>query len=317
MFLVHFGRLNAKNLSFFYFVNILLFYCSKLFLSIIPILLSVAFFTLFERKILGYSHFRFGPNKLIYWGLFQPFSDALKLFIRVDSRFKEVNIFLYLFSPVIGLFLSLFLWVLYPFWGVLYYYDFSFVIFIIVRGLRVYFLLYRGWVTCTKFSLLGSYRSSAQRVSYEVVMIICFLVIVYWCCSICIFYFYFNFLVGFFFLSFPLFLCWLLSCVAECNRSPFDFSEGESELVSGFNTEYGGGLFSLIFVGEYSSILFLSLFTSLIFFSSFSFFLFFSFSFFYLWLRCSFPRLRYDLLMMIAWRSLLFIPLMYFFFTLF
>lgn len=289
----------------------------KSLISVAFIFLSVAFFTLFERRILGYSHFRFGPNKLFYWGLLQPISDALRLFIRGDLKFKEVNIFLYLLSPLLGLFLSVFLWGLFPFWGVLFYFDFSFLMFVIVSGFRVYFVLYRGWVTCTKFSLLGSYRSSAQRVSYEVVMIICFLILVYWFYSISLFFFFRSLLVSAFFLSLPVIFCWLLSCVAECNRSPFDFSEGESELVSGFNTEYGGGLFSLIFVGEYSSIIFLSILSSLLFFSSIFFLYFLFFSFLYLWLRCSFPRLRYDCLMMMAWKSLLFLPLLCFFFSLF
>lgn len=280
-------------------------------------MISIAFFTLFERRILGYSHFRFGPNKLFYFGLFQPFSDALRLFIKVDFKFKEVNFILYLLCPLFGLFLSIFLWSLYPFWGGSFFFDLSFVLLVIVRGLRVYFLLYRGWVTCTKFSLLGSYRSSAQRVSYEVVIIICFLMIIYWCFFLSISFFYLYIVVSFFFLSFPVFFCWLLSCVAECNRSPFDFSEGESELVSGFNTEYGGGLFSLIFVGEYSSIILLSVFSSLLFFSFFTFLFFLFFTFIFLWARCSFPRLRYDLLIMIAWKSLFFLPLSCFFFRLF
>jgi len=288
----------------------------RFFFSLAFILLSVAFFTLLERKVLGYCHFRFGPNKLLYFGLMQPFSDAFKLFTKVDFKSKEINFLLYFSLPAFGLFLSIFLWGLYPFWGFLFFFDFSFILFIIVRGLRVYFLLYSGWVTCTKFRLLGSYRSSAQTVSYEVVIIISFLILVYWSLSMSIPFFHSYLLVSLFFLSIPVFFCWFLSCVAECNRSPFDFSEGESELVSGFNTEYGGGLFSLIFVGEYSSIIFLSSLSSVVFFSSLSFaFLLFS-CFLFLWLRASFPRLRYDFLIIIAWKSLMLLPLFYFFFTL-
>lgn len=279
------------------------------------VLVSVAFFTLFERKILGYSHNRFGPNKIIFYGVFQPFSDALKLFLKLDWKRKEVNVFYWSIAPILGIFLSILMWAFTPFWGLLYSFRFSYLFFILLRGLSVYFLLYRGWATTTKFSLLGSYRSSAQSVSYEVIMIVVFLVVVYWWAFLNLIFIYsFSFLIGLFLLGLPLFICWLLSCVAECNRSPFDFSEGESELVSGFNTEYGGGFFSLIFIAEYSSILLLSILSSFIFFS-FLVFLFFCFlSFIYLWVRTSFPRLRYDLLMVMAWKGLI-IYLLGFFFT--
>jgi NADH-ubiquinone oxidoreductase chain 1 len=111
-----------------------------------------------------------------------------------------------------------------------------------------------------------------------------------------------------------LFVCWFISCIAERNRSPFDFSEGESELVSGFNTEYGGGLFSIIFVGEYSSIILLSFFTSVLFVGSFTITIsIYMFSFGYLWIRVRFPRLRYDFLIMIAWKGLVFLVVAYFF----
>lgn len=285
----------------------------KVLFSILVIFLAVAFFTLFERRILGFSHFRFGPNKVSYWGLLQPFSDALRLFSKLDVKSKDLNFLTYFIMPISGLFLSVFLWSIFPFSGFLFHSSYSFILFILVRGLSVYFLLYRGWVTSTKFSLLGSYRSSAQSVSYEVVIIICFLLIIFWWFSINIFSFLSSLLVSIFYLSVPLFICWLLSCVAECNRSPFDFSEGESELVSGFNTEYGAGLFSLIFLGEYSSIIFFSFVTSIIFFS-FSLFLFFSIiCFFYLWVRASFPRLRYDFLIIMGWKSLLIFILSLFF----
>lgn len=312
---MHFGRLNAKNLSFFYFVQKI--YLKFLFF-IVFILVSVAFFTLLERKVLGYSHSRFGPNKNFYWGVFQPFRDAIKLFLKLDFKVRGVNFFYWLVSPVFGITLSVFLWGFPSFWGVALFFRFSFLLVILVGGFSVYFLLYRGWSTTTKYRLLGSYRSSAQSVSYEVLMIIVFLSIVFWWYSLNLFCGgIFSFNHSLFLLGFPIFVCWLFSCVAECNRSPFDFSEGESELVSGFNTEYGGGLFSLIFIAEYSSILFLSLITSMVFFNSVVFFIFSFLSIFYLWVRRSFPRLRYDLLIIIAWRGLMVYLLGVFLFSIF
>lgn len=226
--------------------------------------------------------------------------------MKLDFKSKEVNFFYWLLPPILGIFISLILWGFLPFWGFINFLKFSFLLLILVRGLGVYFLLYRGWATTTKYRLLGSYRSSAQRVSYEVLIVVVFLIIIYWWGSLNLFHSYtYSYLLSLLFLRVPILICWLLSCVAECNRSPFDFSEGESELVSGFNTEYGGGLFSLIFIAEYSSILLFSLLTSFIFFNFFVFSFFFLFSFTYLWVRSSFPRLRYDLLIIIAWKGLM------------
>lgn len=272
------------------------------------ILISVAFFTLVERKVLGYSHERVGPNKVGYIGYIQPFSDAIKLFTK-EGLFKALNFnfFLFFFSPIWGIFLRMLIWKLFLLWGSSSVFFMGWVLFFCLRRFSVYFLLIGGWSSGRKYRLFGSYRSSSQAISYEVVLIIRVLIFCFLTNTLDLY----NYsIIGdsvFLLLSFPLILVWLISCYAETNRSPFDFREGESELVSGFNTEYGGGSFSLIFIGEYSSILFLRILRAFIFCLDRIIFLVLVIliSFSYLWLRCSFPRLRYDKLIMISWKGLL------------
>lgn len=275
------------------------------------VLITVAFFTLLERKILGHSNLRLGPSKVFFLGLFQPFGDALKLFSKEDLKFKDVNIFFYFFAPFFFIFMRVFIWSFVSFWGVVFFSKFSFLLLICVLGVGVYFLLYRGWSRMSKFRLLGRCRSSSQRISYEIVIIFTILIILFlWYVLGFIEHFYLSYgLRGY--LCFALLLvCWIFSCLAESNRSPFDFSEGESELVSGFNTEYEGGLFSFVFIGEYRFILFLSFLSSLFFFNFIFSFLFFCFvSFLYLWVRCTYARLRYDFLINISWKALIFLSL--------
>lgn len=281
----------------------------KVFFSVLFILVSVAFFTLLERKVLGYSHERLGPNKVFVGGFFQPFRDAIKLFSKEDLKIKALNMRIYFFSPLFFVFLRVFVWVLLPFWGVICFSKFSLVLFICLIGAGVYFLLYRGWCSGSSYRLLGACRSSAQRVSYEVTIIFCILLVVYtWGFIGFLEGVFFSGRVSVFFIVLIIRICWLMSCLAESNRSPFDFSEGESELVSGFNTEYGGGFFSFIFIGEYRFILVLSLVSSVLFFRYIYFFIFFSLvSFFYLWVRCTFARLRYDILIEVSWKGLVFL----------
>lgn len=271
-------------------------------------LVSVAFFTLVERKILGYSHERLGPNKVGYIGIIQPFRDAIKLFSKEGLiKAKSLNFYLFFFSPVWGIFLRMLIWKLFLLWGSSSVFFIGWVLFFCLRRFSVYFLLLGGWSSRRKYSLFGSYRSSSQTISYEVVLIIRVLFFCFLNSTLDIYLYSYLSDSVLLVVSFPLVLVWLISCYAETNRSPFDFREGESELVSGFNTEYGGGSFSLIFIAEYRSILFLRALTSFIFVSNRIYFLFLLVfvSFSYLWLRCSFPRLRYDKLIMIAWKGLI------------
>nr|YP_011014822.1 NADH dehydrogenase subunit 1 [Gergithoides gibbosus]WQB38503.1 NADH dehydrogenase subunit 1 [Gergithoides gibbosus] len=295
----------------------------SIFFLIIFVLLGVSFFTLFERKILGYIQFRSGPTKLGYIGLFQPFSDALKLFSKEYYFLVFGNYLIYYFVPMIGLMVSLCFWFLYP----LFFNFISFVLgllfFLCCSGLGVYFIMVGGWSSNSIFSMLGSMRSISQSISYEVCFFLIVMSMVIYIESFnLITLFFFQDYVWFFFLSFPLFFIFFSCVLAETNRSPFDFSEGESELVSGFNIEYSSFSFSLFFLAEYSSMLFMSFFVVIVFFGGgyIGFFFFFKVLFFvylFIWIRGTFPRYRYDKLMYLCWKIYLPVVLNYFFFFIF
>lgn len=144
------------------------------FFIFIFVLLGVAFYTFIERKFLGFFHFRFGPNK-VFFGGFQPFSDALRLFLKFGFKIKYFNYYIYCFMPLIGLLLMLIFWVFYPFYGGFCFRNIGFLFFFCVRGIGVYFFLIRGWRRGRRYSYYGAYRSSAQSISYEVIMVLVFL----------------------------------------------------------------------------------------------------------------------------------------------
>nr|APX40459.1 NADH dehydrogenase subunit 1 [Cryptocephalus cantabricus] len=278
---------------------------------LVGVLISVAFLTLFERKILGYIQIRKGPNKVGFMGLLQPFSDAIKLFSKEQTYPYFSNFNLYYLSPVISLFLSLLLWCVMPFFTYLVSFNLSVMFMLSVSSLGVYCVMLAGWSSNSNYSLLGSLRAVAQTISYEVSLFLIFLSFLFMVLS----YSFIDFLkyqenIWFFFVMLPLCMMWFVTCLAETNRTPFDFAEGESELVSGFNVEYSSGGFAMIFLAEYSSIIFMSMICSLLFlggdFYSFLFFLKIGFmSFLWIWVRGTLPRYRYDKLMYLAWKSYL------------
>jgi len=141
-------------------------------LILVPILVGVAFFTLFERKLLGYIHIRFGPNKVGFYGIFQPFRDAIKLFRKEGAKLMKVNYMFFYVSPLLGMFLCLSLWLIYPVWSSITFFSYSLIYFFCVSSLMVYFLLGSGWSSGSKYSLVGAYRAAAQAISYEVSMIL-------------------------------------------------------------------------------------------------------------------------------------------------
>nr|YP_010985476.1 NADH dehydrogenase subunit 1 [Unedogemmula leucotropis]WOK81720.1 NADH dehydrogenase subunit 1 [Unedogemmula leucotropis] len=280
------------------------------------ILLAVAFFTLLERKGLSYIQIRKGPNKVGLMGLPQPIADAAKLLTKEITKPTMANYSPYFLAPVFSFILALLLWQLYPSLYSVSYFKWGILFFLCVSGMNVYGTLLAGWASNSKYALLGSLRAIAQTISYEVSMALVLLFPLFLVGS-------FNFteikesqeFIWFSFLMIPVSLMWFVTCVAETNRAPFDFAEGESELVSGFNIEYGAAGFALIFLAEYANILVMSLFSALLFFGGSSFLviesdlgfmlkvLFFAFAF--IWVRASYPRFRYDLLMNLTWKGFL------------
>lgn len=274
-------------------------------------IVGVAFFTLLERKVLGYIQIRKGPNKVGIVGLLQPFRDAIKLF-RKESVIPLIsNYLIYYFSPIFNFFLSLSLWLCLPYLRIIFSFNYGFLFFLCLRSLAVYRLILSGWSSNSIYALLGRLRSIAQTISYEVrlalLIISLIFIILGFNFSLLILY-QKNLWLGF--LIIILILIILVSRLAETNRSPFDFAEGESELVSGFNVEYRSGGFALIFLSEYSSIIFIRFLVRLIFLGgnllSFVFFIFVRLiCFLWLWIRGTLPRFRYDKLMSLAWKRYL------------
>nr|YP_009525751.1 NADH dehydrogenase subunit 1 [Orithyia sinica]AXS67525.1 NADH dehydrogenase subunit 1 [Orithyia sinica] len=278
---------------------------------IVCVLVGVAFVTLLERKILGYIQIRKGPNKVGYAGILQPFSDAVKLFTKEQIKPTMSNFLVYYLSPVFSLFISLLIWVVIPYDLGFMSFNLSILFFFCCLGMGVYSVMVAGWSSNCKYSLLGGLRAVAQTISYEVslaLILLSFIVLVGGP-QLELFTKYQDTL-WFAFISLPLVLIWFSSSLAETNRTPFDFAEGESELVSGFNTEYGSGGFALIFMAEYASILFMSVLLVVVFLgsspSSMSFYLkSVMVAFTFVWVRGTLPRLRYDKLMYLAWKSFL------------
>nr|YP_009368779.1 NADH dehydrogenase subunit 1 [Thyestilla gebleri]ARN58024.1 NADH dehydrogenase subunit 1 [Thyestilla gebleri] len=280
-------------------------------LLVICVLVGVAFLTLLERKVLGYIQIRKGPNKVGFVGLVQPFSDAIKLFTKEQIYPYMSNFNLYYLSPVSNLLLALVLWMCIPFLSVNVSFNLSMLYFLSISSLGVYTVMLAGWSSNSNYSLLGSLRAVAQTISYEVSLALILLSFLYLILSLNILdLMKFQKYIWFIFLMMPLSLMWLVSSLAETNRTPFDFAEGESELVSGFNVEYSSGGFAMIFLAEYAGILFMSLICCFLFLGgdliNWLFFLKVSLmAFFWIWVRGTLPRFRYDKLMYLAWKSYL------------
>nr|YP_010046594.1 NADH dehydrogenase subunit 1 [Culex cylindricus]QPJ78473.1 NADH dehydrogenase subunit 1 [Culex cylindricus] len=289
-------------------------------LLVICVMVGVAFLTLLERKVLGYIQIRKGPNKVGFMGLLQPFSDAVKLFTKEQTYPLLSNYIFYYFSPIFSLFLSLLIWMCIPYLIKLYSFNLGILFFLCITSLGVYTVMVAGWSSNSNYALLGGLRAVAQTISYEVSLALILLSFIFLIGNYNFLNFYlFQKYIWFIVFSFPLGLVWFASCLAETNRTPFDFAEGESELVSGFNVEYSSGGFALIFLAEYSSILFMSMLFSVIFLGSDIFSLLFFFkltiiSFLFIWVRGTLPRFRYDKLMYLAWKSFLPMSLNYLFF---
>ena len=224
---------------------------------LIPVLVNVAFFTLIERKILGLRQSRKGPNKTSLVGILQPASDAAKLFTKEYNYPKRVSL-LFLLAPSLALTVILVRWQITPL-GQGEHMNWSILVLLMVLRLNLYPLLMAGWSSNRKYALIGALRGVAQTISYEIRLALIILTLAVstnslelsrW--SSCEIFFTWA-------ICLPLLVFWVVRCLAETNRTPFDFAEGESELVSGFNIEYGAGGFALIFMAEYGRIMFLSI----------------------------------------------------------
>nr|YP_008592415.1 NADH dehydrogenase subunit 1 [Pseudorhombus cinnamoneus]AFC88443.1 NADH dehydrogenase subunit 1 [Pseudorhombus cinnamoneus] len=287
---------------------------------IIPVLLAVAFLTLLERKVLGYMQLRKGPNIVGPYGLLQPIADGLKLFIKEPVRPSTASPVLFLLAPMLALMLALTLWAPLPLPYPAVDLNLAILFMLALSSLAVYSILGSGWASNSKYALIGALRAVAQTISYEVSLGLILL-------STIIFAGGFNLqtfntaqeAVWLLIPAWPLAAMWYVSTLAETNRAPFDLTEGESELVSGFNVEYAGGPFALFFLAEYSNILMMNTLSTILFLGAS--YLPTSptpatlnlmtkaalFSALFVWVRASFPRFRYDQLMHLIWKS--FLPL--------
>nr|WEY26463.1 NADH dehydrogenase subunit 1 [Peponocephala electra]WEY26502.1 NADH dehydrogenase subunit 1 [Peponocephala electra]WEY26541.1 NADH dehydrogenase subunit 1 [Peponocephala electra]WEY26554.1 NADH dehydrogenase subunit 1 [Peponocephala electra]WEY26580.1 NADH dehydrogenase subunit 1 [Peponocephala electra] len=287
---------------------------------ILPILLAVAFLTLVERKILGYMQFRKGPNIVGPYGLLQPFADAIKLFTKEPLRPATSSTTMFMIAPVLALTLALTMWAPLPMPHPLINMNLGVLFILAMSSLAVYSILWSGWASNSKYALIGALRAVAQTISYEVTLAIILLSVLLMNGS-----FTLSTLnttqekLWLLFPSWPLAMMWFISTLAETNRAPFDLTEGESELVSGFNVEYAAGPFALFFLAEYANIIMMNMFTTILFLGAFhdphtpelcttnlivkSLLLTMSF----LWIRASYPRFRYDQLMHLLWKN--FLPL--------
>lgn len=278
---------------------------SKFLLTVIPGLISVAFLTLLERKVLGVIGSRVGPWKPSFLGVFQPIGDAVKLANKQANLLSHFSIFFYYFSRLF-IFLRCLGFVLLVFTDPsVVFFKYSFIILMIILGFNVLNSMIRGWRVYSKFSLIGRLRTVSQLVSYESAM---YLVLFFFFAlsnslNISEFYYMLGTALG---LILPLCVYFWVPCVlAELNRSPFDFSEGERELVRGFNTEYASSGFTLIFLAEYSNINMFCILSSFLFFSSYFIFFYLIFIFLILWVRSVLPRFRFDKLILLAWKFII------------
>nr|UNI92279.1 NADH dehydrogenase subunit 1 [Scleropages formosus]UNI92318.1 NADH dehydrogenase subunit 1 [Scleropages formosus]UNI92435.1 NADH dehydrogenase subunit 1 [Scleropages formosus] len=287
-------------------------------LCIIPILLAVAFLTLLERKVLGYMQLRKGPNVVGPYGLLQPIADGVKLFIKEPVRPYASSPILFLIAPMLALTLALTLWMPMPTPYPITDINLGILFILAISSLAVYSTLGSGWASNSKYALIGALRAVAQTISYEVSLGLILLSTIILAGGFTLHTF--NVAQESIWLlapSWPLAAMWYISTLAETNRAPFDLTEGESELVSGFNVEYAGGPFALFFLAEYSNILLMNTLSAILFLGAFHSPLLPEIttlnlmtkasllSILFLWVRASYPRFRYDQLMHLIWKNFL------------
>ncbi len=306
----------------------------KIVIILVPLILTVAYLTYFERKVIGFMQLRVGPNVTGPWGLIQPFADVFKLLFKEVTRPALSNRALFYIGPMLSLAPSFAAWAVIPFseeW-LLTHVDAALLYILMITSLSVYGVIIAGWASNSKYSFLGAMRSSAQTISYEIAMSAALVCVIMVSGSL-----NFNDIVaaqakgiagGSIFswnwlALFPVFIVYLISAVAETNRAPFDVAEGESEIVAGFHVEYSGFAFALFFLAEYIFMILVAALTSLMFLGGWlspfpqswggigapsALWMFGKMAFIlygYLWIRATFPRYRYDQIMRLGWKVLI------------
>ena len=307
-------------------ISITLWTAAKILLICVPLMLSVAYLTFAERKIIGYIQARVGPNRVGPRGWLQPIADALKLLCKEIVIPTGANKILFLTAPILALAPSLAAWAVIPFDSTLVLSDINagLLYVLALTSLGVYGIIVAGWASNSKYAFLGAMRSAAQIVSYEIAMGFALVGVLIAAGSL-------NLgaiiraqdselgILGWFWAPlFPVFIIYFISGVAETNRAPFDVSEGESEIVAGFHVEYAGMAFALFFLAEYANMILVSALAAVLFLGGWlspiewipdgihwllikiSFFLFL-----FLWFRATFPRYRYDQIMRLGWKVFL------------
>nr|ALJ10584.1 NADH dehydrogenase subunit 1 [Bolitoglossa hartwegi] len=287
-------------------------------LYMVPVLLAVAFLTLLERKVLGYMQFRKGPNMVGPTGLLQPIADGLKLFTKEPLRPSTSSQTMFLLMPMMALTISLLIWTPLPLPNTLSNLNLGVLFLLALSSLTVYSILGSGWASNSKYALIGALRAVAQTISYEVSLALIILCLILMTGGFMLL----NFNMAqenlwFLFPTWFLTSMWFISTLAETNRTPFDLTEGESELVSGFNVEYAGGSFALFFLAEYSNIIMMNVLSTILFFGTTTYYIqpelstinimmkTSALTILFLWVRASYPRFRYDQLMHLVWKNFL------------
>nr|YP_003540669.1 NADH dehydrogenase subunit 1 [Hypsiglena jani texana]ACD77475.1 NADH dehydrogenase subunit 1 [Hypsiglena jani texana] len=285
-------------------------------LYILSILIAVAFLTLLERKLMGYMQHRKGPNIVGPTGMLQPIADGLKLITKETTKPTMSSPILFTLSPIMALTLALTSWAPIPMPTPLTNMNLALLFIMAMSGMFTYTILWSGWSSNSKYPLMGAMRAVAQIISYEVTLGL----IIISMATISGGYSLLTFTeaqenLWFLIPSWPLAMMWFTSTLAETNRSPFDLTEGESELVSGFNVEFSAGPFALLFLAEYTNILLMNTLSTMMFINPgmmspqlFTINLMTKTTILtsmFLWIRASYPRFRYDQLMHLLWKQYL------------
>ncbi|WP_428086312.1 NADH-quinone oxidoreductase subunit NuoH [Candidatus Thioglobus sp.] len=308
---------------------------------IMPLLLTVAYFTYAERKVIGYMQLRIGPNRVGPKGWLQPIADALKLMTKEIIFPSKANIYLFLLAPILAIAPAIAVWAVIPFDEGIYVtnLDVSLLYVLAIGSIGVYGIILAGWASNSKYPLLGALRSASLLVSYEIVIGFALVTVVMIAGSVNL-----NIIVAgqqggimhwYFVPLFPMMIIFFISALVETNRAPFDVVEGESEIVGGTHVEYSGMTFAVFFLAEYANMIFMAVLAVILFFGGWhspfegiayletgfawvpgiiwllaktSFFMFL-----YLWVRATFPRFRYDQIMRLSWKVFLPITIVWIF----